>query len=168
MMTYTAVWCVPSRASVGFCTNAGGTKNGIVADPSTCASSWARPSLLTRIMTGGNIPGTLAEATNTSRRRVLAFGPPFFAIAPRSHTTGMPVTTSVVATSSKRPFFASRAMPLIIVSLRCASTSCRKGFPRYKLEPNIAPSPRDCSKSSPSPPAKTSRRSASHAGPRNA
>src|SRR5882672_6553037 len=56
--------------------------------------------------TGGNMPGTLAEATKTSRNRVLAFEPPFLAIEPRSHTTGSPVATSVVATSSKRPLSA--------------------------------------------------------------
>src|ERR1700690_2381101 len=53
--------------------------------------------------TGGNSPGTLAEATKTSRNRALAPTPPFIAIDPKSHITGSPVLTSVVATSSSRP-----------------------------------------------------------------
>ena len=53
--------------------------------------------------TGGNSPGTLAEATKTSRKRALAPAPPFIAIDPKSHITGSPVLTSVVATSSSRP-----------------------------------------------------------------
>ncbi len=57
--------------------------------------------------TGGNSPGTLAEATKTSRNSALAPEPPFIAIDPKSHTTGSPVLTSVVATSSNRPVDAS-------------------------------------------------------------
>src|SRR5271167_4951912 len=41
--------------------------------------------------TGGNSPGTLAEATKTSRNSALASGPPFIAMEPKSHTTGEPV-----------------------------------------------------------------------------
>ena len=120
------------------------------------------------IFYGHGLPEMLAEATKTSQNSVLADGPPFLAIEPRSHITGCPVATSVVATSSRRPLFASRETASIMASLTYASTRCLSGVPRYKLEPKIAPSPRVCSKLSPASLVKASRRRASHAGPRNA
>src|SRR5260370_40630516 len=76
MMTYTAVGCVPSIGLGGASRNAGGTKNGIVAAPSTCASSWGAPSPRTRTTTGGIHPGPLAGATTTARKHALELGAP--------------------------------------------------------------------------------------------
>jgi len=98
-------WFVPSRAPGGVCTNAGGTKNGTVTDPSTWASSWGAPSLLTRIMTGGNMPGTLAEAHQDVAKQCSCVWATVLGDRAQVPTTGISVTTSVVATSSKRPLF---------------------------------------------------------------
>src|SRR6266436_6246922 len=110
-------------------TGEGTTKNGRVTPPSTCVSLRCPPSSGTRMMMGGKSPGTLADATSTSRNRALASLPPCMAMAPRSQTTGSPVFTSVVATSSKRPLLASTAMASIRPSVAYRSTRSLSGAP---------------------------------------
>src|SRR6266446_5531906 len=65
------------------------------------------PFSSTRIMTGGNTPGMLAEAVSTSRNSARASSPAREAMAPRSQMTDSSLSRSVVATRSIRPFAAS-------------------------------------------------------------
>ena len=116
MMTRTTVGCAPAPANCGRSSGAGAMKNGSVTPPSTCVSSRQPLSVRTLMITGGNMPGTLADARRTLRNSFLASWPPYSAIDPRSQTTGSPVAKSVVATSSSRPLAASVATASIIRS----------------------------------------------------
>jgi hypothetical protein len=99
----------------------------VVTPPSTCISSYSRLPSRTRISTGGNTPGTLAEATSTSRNSVRAASPLCCAISPRFHSTVSCLSRSVVATTNRRPLSASRATASIISAVTKWSTSSNSG-----------------------------------------
>jgi hypothetical protein len=85
--------------------------------PSTCISSRIVPDVSTSIMTGGNSPGTLADAMSTFRNSLSAAGPPCMAMAAMSQMTVRSLSRSVVAIRRSRPFAASTAMARSISSV---------------------------------------------------
>src|SRR6266513_41557 len=75
----------------------------------------------------GNRPGTLAEATSTSRNNTRAASPRWAAIAPMSQTTASCLSRSVVATHRTLPCAASVATASMSRRLTRWSTSSTSG-----------------------------------------
>src|SRR5207245_10845407 len=103
MMTRTVVDCGAPAATCGRSSGVGAMKNGNVTPPSTCVSDRILPWVRNLTVTGGSIPGTLAEARRRVCIRGFAFLSPWRAMEPRYQMTGSPLSKVIVTQSRNGP-----------------------------------------------------------------